>query len=105
MEPDLTSLLNQTVIISARSGRDVYGLETWSPGVVYPARVSGFTPLERAADHDAAPVSGVVHMDGDVPVTTEHRITLPDGTTPTIARVDKYTDDDGTPYATRVVCG
>lgn len=105
MEPDLTGLLNQTVTISARSSRDMYGVESWAAGVSYPARVSPYRPLVRGEVVDAAPISGQVHMDGDVPVTSEHRITLPDGSTPTIIRVDRYTDVDGTVYATRVLVG
>lgn len=105
MEPDLTALLNQTVTIAVYTARDVYGTPAWGAGVEYPARVSGFVPLEQDTHDDAAPLSGVIHMDGNVPVAPGDRITLPDGSTPTIIRVDRFTDDDGSPYATRVVCG
>ena len=105
MEPDLAVLLTQTVTISTRSARDVYGTETWGTATTYPARVSPFVPLQQTPDTEAAPVSGMIHLDGDVPVTTEHQITLPDGSTPTIIRVDKFTDVDGSVYATRVMVG
>lgn len=105
MEPDLLGLLNQTVTIASRSSRDMYGVATWAAGTTYPARVSPYKPLIQAETTDAAPVSGQVHLDGNVPVTSEDRILLPDGSTPTIVRVDKYTDVNGSVYATRVLIG
>ncbi len=105
MEPDLLGLLTQTVTIADRSSRDMYGVATWAAGTDYPARVSPYRPLIQTETSDAAPVTGMVHMDGDVPVSSESKITLPDGSVPTIIRVDKYTDVDGTVYATRVLFG
>lgn len=105
MEPDLTGLLNQAVTITTRTARDVYGAATWGTPATYPARVAPHVPLVQDVENDAAPITGMIHLDGDVVVTTEHQITLPDGSTPTIVRVDKFTDEDGSVYATRVMVG
>lgn len=105
MEPELAALLNQTVTVAARTARDVYGEATWAAASTYPARVSPRVPLVQDVENDSTPISGMIHMDGDVPITTENQITMPDGSTPTIIRVDKFTDEDGSVYATRVMVG
>ncbi len=106
MEAALVALLNQTVQVAAPTSKDLYGKHTYGSDVAHAARVSpGGTALFRTPDGKDNPIKAIVHMDGNVTVTTETRVTLPDSTTPVIFEVQHTVDDDGTDYATKVICG
>lgn len=99
----LSDLLDQTVTIYAVSTKDFYGKPTYGSGSSRSARVEPSVKLVRDPEGKECPSRANIYMDGDVTITTSHKITLPDGTSPPILQVAKHTDDDGTVHHTKVI--
>lgn len=97
-------LTRQMVSIATAGAKNMYGKPTFGADVDYLARVEPTLQLINAETMEAATVKVDVFMPGDVDVSIEDRITLPDGSTPPIAAVEKVPGADGSTYYTRVRC-
>ncbi len=93
MDKSLRPLLTQTVVISTAgpSTRDVYGRPTWSTGgSTYRARVSYQRAFFRDHNGDNYVPLHIAWIESTVAHSTEHRFTLPDGTSPPAVTVEQF---------------
>lgn len=97
-------MLHQFVYIAAPGSRDVYGKTTFGAAICYSARIEPSQELARSDTTEQANVTADVLINGDVPVTVHHKITLPDGTSPVITAVHKMPDSTGEIHHTKVRC-
>jgi hypothetical protein len=95
MDAGLLVLLNQHVTIAPATGLDSEGMTTYGTAVTYDALVVGKQKLMRDMQGREVVSSAQVYVDGTAVVTASSKITLPDGTTPTILAVSSYPDLDG----------
>lgn len=102
-ESAFLELMPSTVTISTRSSHNSYGEASYGSGTSYRARVVAQTGFVRAAGgfglsghFETVEVRTVVWIASTGVITTDDRITLPDGTTPPIVAVERYPDEDGT---------
>ena len=94
MEPALRAMLTQTIMQEPYAGRDAYGKPSYGPPFERPARIQ----LRVETMTDQSGQERVSHTtvvcDGDLPVTVNDRITVPDGTRPAVQRVYDLDDPD-----------
>lgn len=98
---DFEALLTQTVDIAAWVSSDEYGKVTYGSATTYPARI--VEKLEKVVDFAGREVlsNSVVWVGAETAGATlpsvngDAKITMPDGTTPGILRVETYPDDTG----------
>jgi len=95
MDAGLLLLLNQHVTIAPATGLDSEGMRTYGTAVTVDALVIGKQKLVLDSQGRDVVSSAQVYLDGTAVVTTESKITLPDGTTPVILAVSVYPDLDG----------
>jgi len=98
MDDALLSMLNQTVKIAPLSSIDVNGKSIYGDDVNIPARVEYKTTRVLSGTGEDVISSTQTYVNGDVTVTTTSRITLPDGSTPLILKIDQHPDEDGNIY-------
>lgn len=84
-----------TVSHTEFAGRTSYGERLFGSTVDYSARVIYKPTKVRTPDGREEMARGVVWLQGSPIVATEDKITLPDGTEPTIMAVDIMTDETG----------
>jgi len=85
----LRRILPEMVLLAFYEGRNRYGEASYSDPRPYPARIEGRQQNVQDADGDELVSSLAVTLEGDVPITQEGQITLPDGTTPPVVAVVK----------------
>lgn len=96
IESDFLSMMADTVTVYAQSSLDNYGKRTWSgSGTTYNARIQADSQLRRDDQGREVSVIGRVYLYGAPALTTNHRIVLPDGTSPIIVAVDVVGDEVG----------
>ena len=104
---ELLSLMDSTISVSTRGAHNNYGEPSFSTAVTtYRARVVHSPGYERSGEGEGIEYSHVlwVASTGSVSITASDRITLPDGTRPTIARVERLPDETG-PHHVKIWCG
>lgn len=99
MDIGLLTLLNQTITLAPATGLDGYGKATYGTAVSVPALVEQRLKMIRDAQGREVVSSTQAFVDGTTVVTTESKITLPDGSTPVILAVASMPDVDGTIYS------
>lgn len=105
IERDFRDLMSSSVVIYEMSGVDKYGKRGHAlTGSIYRARVQPTSRMTRDAEGREVSVVGDVYLYGAPTVTTDHKISLPDGTTPVILGVRVVTDETG-PHHTVVMVG
>ena len=87
--------LNQTVTITPYSSMTSEGDRSYGAAVSYPARIENVTKLIRNQSGEQVVSTAQVFMQPSAVVTYYDRITLPDGTTPVILRINYQPDLDG----------
>ena len=95
IETLLTDIMIDTITIASVSAKDSYGKRTWnSPTSITNCRVQSGTYKV----HDPAGVEvvaqGKVYVPGAPTVTVNHKLTLPDGTTPPILAIARLGDQE-----------
>lgn len=100
VESAFDEMMNDTVIIQARSSTNSYGQRTWGSSTSYNGRVSFQTRLMRGADGLEKVSSGRVYLDGAYAIGTDAKLTLPSGATPVISSVQTFTDQNGDHHTT-----
>lgn len=105
IERDFTSLMGSTVVVYEMSGLDKYGKRGHAlTGSIYSARVQPTSRMTRDAQGREVAVVGDIYICGAPAVTTDHKISLPDGSTPVILGVRVVNDEAG-PHHTVVMVG
>ena len=94
MEPALRSMLTQTITQAPYLGIDMYGKPSYGPPVQRPARISLRIETITNPQGQERVSNTTVIIDGDVPVTVNDRLTLPDGTSPAVQLVYSPEDPD-----------
>ncbi len=93
---DFADCMPHTITHEEFSGRDGYGKSLYGSSANYSARVVYKPTKVRTAEGREQLARGVVWILGaPEEVIPEDRITLPDGTTPTIMAVDIIADEKG----------
>lgn len=91
------SMMPSTIKVSTRSGHDNYGQPTFAATTTsYRARIVEKREFLRTAEGEVLEQSHLlwVRSTGAVSITTDDRITLPDGTTPQVLSVEMFPDED-----------
>ena len=92
MHPALQSLLTETILHAAHTGRDAYGAPLFGLPVTRKARIEYVTRRFRNVAGEEMMSRAIVYVDGAVVVGLQDKMTLNDGTSPKIQRVDTWTD-------------
>lgn len=92
---DWTDLMPETVYHAEFASRDDYGKPVYGSQVGYSARVIYKPRMVKAADGKDIVAKGRVWIAGTPSVTPQDEIELPDGTTPPILNVGRFSDENG----------
>lgn len=96
MIDDVRDLLTDTVRHARPLGRDRYGrVPAWSPDIEYGARVVYRHRLVRSRTGEFVATRGHAWIFGADDIALDDRITLPDGSAPTLLAVERYGDEAG----------
>lgn len=101
------SMMDSTIKVSTRNGHSNYGAATFATSTVsYRARIVEKPGFVRRPDGEDVSYHTVawVRSTGSVSITATDRVTLPDGSTPPVVGVERYSDDDG-PNHVKVLFG
>lgn len=105
IERDFKALMGSSVVVYQLSGLDKYGKRGHEiTGAVYSARVQPTSRMTRDDQGREVAVVGDVYIYGAPAITTDHKISLPDGSTPVILGVRLVNDEKG-PHHTVVMVG
>lgn len=83
IDPNLLSLMIESVTLQPYTGQDAYGVPTYGTGVSYAARVSLKNELVRAHDGREIASRGKVYVAMDTVPDVRSKLTLPSGYQPT----------------------
>jgi hypothetical protein len=97
-------LMTDTVQIEPAAGRDLYGAAVFGPVASFRARIIYRSRVSRSTVAEVNVPKGVVWLAGTPALTLDDRVTLPDGTQPTILSVEVPTDPAG-PHHTKITFG
>lgn len=107
-ESEFVQLMPHSVTIEPWASQDAYGKPTYGAGVAYPAQVMAInervvTVMNREV---VASTQVIVGPNAGLypPTDPRIRITLPDGSKPTVLAVTAQPDEDGTHHVV-VLCG
>lgn len=93
---DWSELMAQTVTYATVASRDAYGKPTYATAVTYQARVVyKQTRIVNRINGQDAIATGTVWLAASILPSLDARITLPDGSTPTILNWEVFPDEDG----------
>ena len=92
MEPALRAMLTQTIQQAPYTGQDPYGKPTHGAPFPRPARLELRIETVMDSQGQERVSNTLMTCDGDIPIGSRDRVTLPDATSPTIQAV--YSLDD-----------
>jgi hypothetical protein len=95
VDKSLLLLLNQSITLAPSTGLDGYGIETFGSAVTVKAIIFQKQKLVLNAQGDSVVSTAQTFVDGTTTVTTNSKITLPDGTTPIIFAVSSFPNELG----------
>lgn len=100
----LSNLLNQTIQLSTFNSVNKYGDASYNTAASYKARVERRIKIVRSMQGTEAVSTSAVYLDGSVSLDSKGRdkITLPDGSTPTILTISDGIDGGGATYYTEI---
>ena len=104
-ERDFIKWFNTSVSVESAIGVNSYGEVLYGASVVYPALVTYGFKVVRDKDGREVVSSARVYFDGTVPVSANSRLTMPDGTRPTVIAVNSVPDETGAVHHKVVVLG
>jgi hypothetical protein len=87
MHPTLQAMLVDTVSITPYVGHDAYGKPVYGTAVLHPARVEYELAMVRTPQGQERTSTSVVVLNGDFVLTERDKLTLADGTSPTVQQV------------------
>lgn len=89
-------LMPSQVTVYAQSSVDKYGKRTHAAsGTTYSARVQAESRMMRDAEGREVQVIGRVFLYGTPALTTDHKVTLPDGTVAVVLATQVVNDENG----------
>lgn len=91
----LGARLRQPVIVERWTGQDAYAKPSYAAPVTIMGQVSGVAQLVRSVNGQEVASNTTIILPGDAAVTVKDRLTLPDGTHPTILSVNTAPDAAG----------
>lgn len=93
---DFTDLMSTSVGVKARASYNNYGEASYSTSTTTVECRWVESPVQiRDANGNTVEARGMLWLASTGTITPEHRITLPDGTSPPILRVDRLFDENG----------
>ena len=92
---DFADMMTDTVTHYEYSGRDAYGVPTYGSSADYTARVTFVNKLVRAKDGSQIVSGCQIWLLGSPTISPDDKITLSDGSSPTIITFEKFQDDTG----------
>jgi hypothetical protein len=97
MHSALVAFLTDTVMVAPYTGQDGYGAPTHGTPVATPCRVESRTQVFTNAHGQERVSRALIFFDGTVTLDIRYKLTLEDGTSPAIERVDLWKTPQGTP--------
>lgn len=95
IETDFLELMTQTCTVEPFSSNNEYGEPSFGTAVSYSCRTVHKTNLIRTIENKEITSIAQTWIYGSPGISPKDRITLPDGTTPKILRVDRFPDENG----------
>ena len=98
MDPCLLDLLDTTIVVSTGgpTSKNLYGVETYSTGgSTFQAQNVPTHQMIRDDAEFTRQVRYSLIVASTVPHSTQHKVTLADGTSPPLLRVERYPDETG----------
>lgn len=96
LETEYLTLMPDTVTVYPLSSLDDYGKRAWSAtGTSYRCRIQDDSGLHRTPDGREVVITGKAYLYGSPALTTNHKIVLPDGTSPIIVYASVNNDESG----------
>ena len=96
LEKDFLDLAPHTVTIAPLSTVSLYGVPTFGTGSSYAALVVDKSKMVVGTDGREVVATQVAYvLSSSATVNESDQITMPDGSTPRIVKVDTYSDDQG----------
>lgn len=92
---DLADLMTDTVVHSALSSRDAYGVPTYAVGTTHTARVVRKHKMVRDSQGHQVVSTAQAWLKGSPAISPADRVALSDGATPAIAAIERYQDEAG----------
>lgn len=89
-------LMHQEIGWEQRIGWDEYGDATYAASQTLRCRIVYKQRPVRGVGGQEVVSNATIYVAGDYGITDEDRVTLPNGDTPKILRVNSYPDEDGT---------
>lgn len=87
------------------SGRGASGSKTYNDGVSYSGYYSDITSQKVNVNDTEILPEGRITLEGDISITPDDKITMPDGSTPRILSVKKARDMRGAVHHTTIYLG
>jgi hypothetical protein len=94
-ETEFADLMPHTVVVRKQTSLDKYGVAARGAATTVQGRVVQTPKMVRLDDGREVVSSAHFYTAGPAGILTTDEITLPDGSTPVIMRVDHYPDEDG----------
>jgi hypothetical protein len=98
MDPLLTVMLTDTITHAAYVSQDSYGQPTYAAGVSHAARIDYRVRRFMTAQGQERVSQAVVYLAWDFALDLRDKLTLDDGTSPALQRVDRFKDEVGNPH-------
>jgi hypothetical protein len=97
IEAGFLSMMPDTIIVYAKTSLDQYGKRTFSgTGTPYRCRMQDANELLRTTEGREVVITGRVYLYGaPTDITTDHKIVLPDGSSPVVHMVTVNNDQTG----------
>jgi hypothetical protein len=95
VDPALRDLLSATVQIAPHAGLDEYGRRSYGADVAYKARVVRKHRRVLTTEGQEVISAGHAYLDGGAGLDSRVRLTLPDGSRPTVIAVEQFPDESG----------
>jgi hypothetical protein len=103
MHSALVALLTDIVQIAPYTGQDGYGTPTYGTPVATPCRVEYRTQVFTNAHGQERVSRALIFFDGTVTLSIRDKLTLEDGTSPAIERLELWKTPQGTPDHIEVI--
>lgn len=98
-------MMPHTIQVEPMTDRTDSGKRVFGGAATYRALVTGSNRLVRTADGQLVVAATQINIAGSATIRPEDRITLPEGSQPTILAVRSYSDETGPVHNVEVFCG
>ncbi len=103
LDPELVALMVDTITVAPATGRTASGTATFGAPVSLTCKVDWKRQVYPSATGRDVVGRGIVYLPAVHPeITTEDRVTLPDGSSPPLLGVQTFDDEAGPCYTTLI---